>query len=400
MKISYITMQFPAPSEAFASLDINTLKKLNIDVDVYCLRPKHKKHRLLISQRKHYEINIYMLGVKSFFESIIFIFCSPLKLFKILKWIITTNRGNVKHIIKSIILLPSIFYIFKKIKINKPDLIHLFWGHYPSMLLYLVHNYLPTIPFTIFLGAHDLEEKYAGSLYMCKYSKKIFTHALENVDDLISFGINKEKIKVLHRGTIINKKCLISEKREIEKEVIFLTASRLIKEKGVADVIEIFYKFYLKHNNSKLYIAGEGIDLKRLQKLVKRFSLAGNVEFLGHISQEKLFDYMNKSHYFILMTRYHAERLPNVIKESMLRKCIAITTPTIGINELINHGQDGFIFNNNDDISTILEELMKNKRQITVISNNAMKKIKNNFNVLEIMKKYIIIWKSIVKEES
>ena len=44
MKISYITMQFPVPSETFASNDVKTLKSLGIDIDVYTLKNKDKNY--------------------------------------------------------------------------------------------------------------------------------------------------------------------------------------------------------------------------------------------------------------------------------------------------------------------------------------------------------------------
>jgi len=109
------------------------------------------------------------------------------------------------------------------------------------MILYLLHKYHPNIPFTMFLGAHDLEEKYQGSLYTSKYSKKIFTHSYENINDLISFGIERNKIEVLHRGTIVDDNILSTlESKSFDEPKLFLTAGRLIKEKGTADVIEIF----------------------------------------------------------------------------------------------------------------------------------------------------------------
>jgi len=53
MKIAYVTMQFPVPSETFASLDVNTLIKMGNEVTVFALRTPHKNHHKLIKQRSH-----------------------------------------------------------------------------------------------------------------------------------------------------------------------------------------------------------------------------------------------------------------------------------------------------------------------------------------------------------
>jgi len=140
----------------------------------------------------------------------------------------------------------------------------------------------------------------------------------------------------------------------------------------------------LKYFNSKLYIAGDGEELENLIKLVDKLLINDKVEFLGHIPQNELFEYMKNVHFFLLMSRYHAERLPNVIKEAMLRKCICITTPTIGIN----HNNDGYIFDDNESAYNILINLQKSQDRIEKLSNNTQQKIINNFNVKKTMLRY------------
>ena len=51
MKISYITMQFPVPSETFASNDVKTLKSLGIDIDVYTLKNKVHRRGLFVCKK-------------------------------------------------------------------------------------------------------------------------------------------------------------------------------------------------------------------------------------------------------------------------------------------------------------------------------------------------------------
>tara|TARA_B100000886_G_C20405666_1_gene484639 strand:- start:960 stop:1139 length:180 start_codon:yes stop_codon:yes gene_type:complete len=51
MKIEYITMSFPVPTQTFTSFDIKAMKDKGNKVSVYSLGPKHKKY-------KNYVINI------------------------------------------------------------------------------------------------------------------------------------------------------------------------------------------------------------------------------------------------------------------------------------------------------------------------------------------------------
>ncbi len=403
MKIAYITMQFPVPSETFASLDVNALLNLNNKIYVYCLRPQHKQFEQLISQRHKScnDLNIKHLDFLNFLIAITFMICNPFKLFAMIKWIFKVN-SNLKDIVKSIVLLPSIFYIYKSLEKSKPDIVHLFWGHYPSMLLYLLQKYIKDVPFTMFLGAHDLETRYQGSVEMSRYAKKVFTHSYDNVESLVSMGIEKDKIEVLHRGTIVNNEILnkVKEKKLHSDEITFLTASRLIKEKGIDEVIDIFANFVEKHSSSKLLIAGDGLYNETLQKHAEQYILKENIVFLGHISQEELFTYMKKIDFFILMSRYKAERLPNVLKEAMLRKCICITTYTTGIEELVKNKENGYIFETKEQVWEFLNSINFQHNSLEEIAKNGQETIIESFNVNKTMQKYLEIWKNITKEHS
>ena len=395
MKVSYITMQFPVPSETFASNDVNALLKLGNKIDIYCLRPRHKQFCQLMSQRhKDYDnLNVKHLNFLNFMMAMIYMATSPLKTLSILNWIFKVNN-NLRDIFKSIVLFPSIFYIYRLLEKDKPDIVHLFWGHYPSNLLYLIQKYMPEISFTMFLGAHDLETRYQGSIEMSQYAKKVFTHSYANIETLINLGIEKDKIEVLHRGTVVNSEMLdkIKNKRLKSENITFLTASRLIKEKGVAEVIDIFANFVKKYPKAKLFIAGDGPYKETLGKQVEQYTLQKSVIFLGHISQEELFVYMNKTDFFILMSRYKAERLPNVLKEAMLRKCICVTTYTVGIEELIENNSNGFIFEAKEDVMAFLHSINFDDNFLSKIANNGQKIIIEKFNVDKTMKKYLAIW--------
>ncbi|RYA23176.1 hypothetical protein CRU96_09355 [Malaciobacter halophilus] len=403
MKISYITMQFPVPSETFASLDVNALLKLGNKIDIYCLRPKHKQFNQLMNQRHKAcdDLSIKHLDFLNFVMAMIFIISHPLKLFSILKWIFKVN-SNLKNIIKSIVLLPSIFYIYRLLEKYKPDIVHLFWGHYPSMLLYLLQKYMPDVPFTMFLGAHDLETKYQGSVEMSYYAKKVFTHSYDNVEALINMEIEEDKIEVLHRGTVVSKKILnkVKEKRFEHENITFVTASRLIKEKGIDEVIDIFANFVKKYPKAKLFIAGDGPYKETLQKQSEQYALKESVIFSGHISQEELFSYMERADFFILMSRYKAERLPNVLKEAMLRKCICVTTYTTGIEELVENNNNGFIFETKEEAITFLNGTDIDDNFLNDIAKNGQKTIVEKFNVDKTMQKYLAIWQEIIKEQN
>src|SRR5690606_24139195 len=131
-------MQFPVPSETFASSDVEVLKKQGVEVEVYSMRPQHKQFEKLISERAHDKSRIYHLSLANFFSGIWSMLFSPRKVLYILREVIKHCSRSPEHVLKSIILLPSSFYICEKIRTFNPDVVHLFWGHYPAICAMLL----------------------------------------------------------------------------------------------------------------------------------------------------------------------------------------------------------------------------------------------------------------------
>lgn len=394
MKVAYVTSQFPAPSETFASLDVNALLELGVRVDVYGIRPRHNDYSSLMRQRHaDARLRVEHLSLANALQALLYMCLHPGKVLRIIAWIFRVNR-NPTHVLKSLLLLPSTFYIFKALEEDRPDMVHLFWGHYPTMVGFLLSRYLPDIRFTLFLGVYDLATGYAGSFDMASHAQAVFTHSHESVATLVASGVQADKIRVLHRGTVVSQASLdpVDGKRPQSPPKKFLTAARLIREKGVDEVLGIFSAYCGRFPDASLVIAGDGPCRADLQRLAEELGIADNVAFLGHVSQEKLFRCMEESDCFILMTRCRTERLPNVLKEAMLRRNICITTPSDGIHELIHHGVNGFVFETREQVVQFL--LDQEMPALEPVVANAQATIVQGFNVSEIMKGYLAVWTS------
>lgn len=392
MKISYVTMQFPVPSETFASLDVEVIKDKGHDVKVYCLRPKHKSYRFMVESRNLSDIKIESTSLLSFFKALAFSASSFNVAIYLFLWVLKCCWKSPKHLLKSLILFFPAIYIFRSIQKDNPDVVHLFWGHYPSMVGCLVKKYMPKTVCTIFLGAHDLVTKYPGTKEFAKKVDAIFTHTKSNLQMINDFGIKHKDINVVFRGTKLdlNRHCEL--KLKDASDLSFLTASRLIKDKGVDTVIDIFNEVLYDYPSATLIIAGEGPYRKALQDMVNNYGIHDSVSFVGHINQEELKSLMFNTDFFLLMSRYASERLPNVVKEAMFQKCLVITTETVGINELIDHEKDGYILSEKEEVKRAVINCVKDPELREYISSNAKSKIIQYFDVEITMDCYLSVW--------
>ena len=117
--------------------------------------------------------------------------------------------------------------------------------------------------------------------------------------------------------------------RKSDKTVRVLYAGRVIKEKGIEDLIAAFNK--LNNKNIELTIAGEGNYLDYLKS-----KYANNqIKFLGKMNFDDLLKVYAKTNIFVHPSHY-PEGLPTCILEAGLMKCAVIATPNGGTRYFIN----------------------------------------------------------------
>lgn len=392
MNISYIMMQFPAQSETFASNDIKTLRNLGINVTVYSLKSRDKDYDMLIKSRSLETIKCVSSDLNKNILGFIYLFKNIFLFNSLLIWLIKNDFDKPKHLIKMFALIPISFYIFEKQKQEKPDIVHLFWGHYPSLVGYLIKKKMPFTKLSMFLGAYDLEYELGISSDLSKTIDYIFTHTKVNLQHMENLGISLSKVHVVYRGTTVKQFLQLIEKID-KKNNIWLSVGRLLPSKGFDKVIDLFSHYKEKNLNTKLIIIGDGAYKANLKEQVKKLKLENSVDFIGHVNHDEVLKQMAKTDIFFLLSSKMGERLPNVIKEAMLAKCICITSKTPGIEELIENKKDGFIFEEKDykKIISTLNTLDSDQKEL--IRCNARKKICDSFDVEVSMKKYTNIWK-------
>ena len=115
------------------------------------------------------------------------------------------------------------------------------------------------------------------------------------------------------------------------KSINFLYAGRLIKQKGVNNILEAFTKLHSNYKNINLYIAGDGPEFIKLQKIYN----SNNIKFLGKLDYNELKKYYAITDVFLYPPLW-PEGLPTSILEAGLMKCCVIVTRQGGITEIIN----------------------------------------------------------------
>lgn len=117
--------------------------------------------------------------------------------------------------------------------------------------------------------------------------------------------------------------------------IVFI--GRLIKEKGIFELVDAFASVIKKHPTAVLAIVGDGPALSALQN-----KTTNQIVFCGTLSHPDILSLLSSCNIFCLPT--YSEGFSSVILEAAALKCCIATTPTGGSPELIQNSVSGFLF--------------------------------------------------------
>lgn len=222
-----------------------------------------------------------------------------------------------------------------------------------------------------------------------KKSSYIF---FQNNDDLRFFKRNKlveNNFKILPGSGIdfkkFKQKKVIKKKSKIYK---FLYVGRIIKDKGIFELVEAFRKLtndkkILK--NVKLFLVGSlKDDLTKiiLKKKIKNLYIK---KFTRNVSK-----YYVKSDCFVFPS--YREGMSRSLLEAGIYKLPIICSNVSGNNQLIKHNHSGYLFRDKSSkslLSSMKKIIMTDKRKLLNFTNNLYKNIKEKYNDDIVLNEYL-----------
>ena len=385
-------MLYPAPSEAFAVSDVRALRRAGARVSVHSLRPATRETKRLREQTQD-DVGVSYGGALEVAGGVGYALLHPGVTLRLLSWIFRYCRSSREHLFKSLVLTPRCLGLYARIRRARPDVVHLFWGHYPALVAHLVQETLPDVAVSVFLGAYDLEMRYGGTAPVAKRAHSVWTHAHVNKGAIERLGVAKTRVRVAYRGTDIELARGAAETHpKIKKRVV--TAGRLTQSKGMYEVLEAFQKVLAVHPDASLVVLGDGPERPRLEALARKLDLAQAVTFLGHVGHARVLEEMAKAEVFVLMSRDPTERLPNVVKEAMASGCVCVVSPTTGIRELVPDDHVGFVVEGVAEASARMVTLLEHPEHARALARAARAHIETHFDVSATMQTYLDTWRS------
>jgi glycosyltransferase involved in cell wall biosynthesis len=160
---------------------------------------------------------------------------------------------------------------------------------------------------------------------------------------------------------------------EIPEHDYLFFAARIDNWKRHDRILKILHQLHLTENYLHLYFAGPTQSqgyVDQLNNLIREYGLNEYVHFLGPIKQDdiKSFAY----HAIANPLMYDHSNLGNVFFETFSVGAIIIGLNDGSLDEYLVHGNNGFIVNDENEASMIIEDLIKDKNKIDTIRANAI----------------------------
>lgn len=171
---------------------------------------------------------------------------------------------------------------------------------------------------------------------------------------------------------------------DINQRDKILFVGRLEKQKNIEKIFKIF-----NGSNFELDIFGEG----SLKEILEKESL-GNINFYGKIPHERLIK--KYKHYLFYISLSTHEGNSKTLLEAMSAGCVVIASDIPNNREFIIDDINGLLFDlENNDLMTLISDLLKDTEKLNKISNNAMKTIFDNYKIEKFIDRELEIYKSL-----
>lgn len=339
-RVAYVSMGFPVPSEAFAGTEVKALRDRGVDVSVHCMRrPPGKAISRLLDVWGLPALPVSYMTLASLFTGLGMILADR-RLRQGFRGLLAAGRPwNWLELGKTLLLFPRAAAIVREIEAERVEVLHLFWGHYPSLVALLARQRNPALRVSVFLGAYDLLKAYPGSRLVAAFADPLWTHTEANLGALRELGVDADKVNVNHRGILLDR----WPKHVAKTPRLITVAARLVHGKGVREALDVLHRLAADWPDTRLRVLGEGPELASLRQHARDLGVADRVEFPGYLSGSDYVDAMASAQVFLHLSSTASERLPNVLKEAMAAGCICVSSDTPGIGALVEHGVNGFI---------------------------------------------------------
>lgn len=197
------------------------------------------------------------------------------------------------------------------------------------------------------------------------YNSYIFRKSVEKKSSVL--------FNVMNKKTIIDR----SESAELQESFDIIFIGRMQYQKNPDKLLNVFKILKDRYDaNFNAAVIGEGPLYEEICKKVEEFGLKKNVSMYGFVKNPM--GLLKRAKVMILTSRF--EGTPICALEAMALGVPIVSTPTDGMIDLIENGQNGYLYKENEEIAKSLNTLINDpilREKMSTITNEKFKVLMN-----------------------
>ena len=191
-----------------------------------------------------------------------------------------------------------------------------------------------------------------------------------------------EATDIVHTSVDVSKRemkgeDLASELGIDDDHLVISNVGRVIKEKGIRELLEAFSTLSMKHENLCLVIAGEG---EYLNEIKSGYGDMNNVIFAGRLEPRDVYKLLAITTIFVHPSNY-PEGLPTVILEAGMHGCAIVATAQGGTEEVVPDDRYGILIERGSAelIHVAVDQLLLDENKRETMARNIRDRITRHF---------------------
>ncbi len=378
IRINIFVNSFPTASETFLFNLVTGLEQRGIDVTV--IASAKSLHKALYNDR----MNEWSGKIK-------YLKANPLKYFFHYLNAVRKNFILFLELLKQCGWRKGLYLtgVFESLTTNKPDIIHFAFSG-------IAVQYLPIISALnektrTMVSCRGTGEKVKPIVdpqrsqelaLLFQSIQRVHCVSEDMLDTVTQYGLDRQKA-FINRPAIQTEKFLFSNREEPDTSnpYIIVTTGRLNYQKGYLVALLALQKLTDKGKKIEYHILGDGPDREELQYFIHELGMQGKVHLHGRVSAEKVREFLDKAHIFLLPSVY--EGISNAALESMAMGVPLITTNAGGMEEVIQNGVNGCVIQRFDQqsMANALLTVMENYENAVKMAEKAFLTIQSSYKL-------------------
>jgi len=163
-----------------------------------------------------------------------------------------------------------------------------------------------------------------------------------------------------------------------------LSVCRLVKRKGIDDLIRISKKVMDRVPETRFVIIGKGPEMDNLKTLAREMGMDEKVEFLGRVGENVLKDYLCAADVFVMPSKRigegDIEGFGIVFLEASASGTPVVGTRSGGIEDAIEHGKSGFLVDDGQQLTDALISILSDPAKAREMGEYGLERVMNDFS--------------------